>query len=270
MEKLIEKIANQIEKKIPEKAEIGIILGSGLSEIVELIENKIIINYDELEDMPKTNVVGHKNQIVFGVLNGKNVIAVQGRFHYYSGYTSKQVALPVYLLHRLGVKTLIVTNSAGSTNPKIKVGDIMLITDHINFTGQNPLIGSSAISNQTQFIDMSEAYSKKYINTFEQIAKKQKVKVKKGIYMQFTGPSYETHAEVKLAQKLGADAVGMSTALEVIAAKDCNMEVLGISSISNMATGFSKHTMTHDDVLRISRINTKTLQNLIYEFLMYI
>lgn len=267
MEKLVNEIVTQIKNHISAEPKIALILGSGLSEIVDVFEDKQILQYNQINGMPHTNVKGHKNQFVFGKINNKQVVAIQGRFHFYSGFSTKETVLPIYILKKLGVETLIVTNSAGATSKKYNVGDIMLITDHINLTGQNPLIGGTILPNEEQFLDMTNAYNLSYINKLKKIAKDQKIKVKQGVYAQFTGPSYETPSEVKFARKIGANAVGMSTALEVISARDCNIKVLGISSISNLGAGVDNKKMTHADVLSISRATSSKITQLITNFI---
>lgn len=269
MEETINKLAEEIKKQISNTPNIGLILGSGLDGIVEAIEDKVEIDYANLRNMPKTNVVGHKNKFVLGWLGGKYIIAMLGRVHYYTSGDAKLCGLPIYLFKKLGVETLIVTNSAGSVNTKINQGNLVVIRDHINFTGQNPLINYDYDEGDSQslFVDMSNAYDIKYVNTIKAIAKKNKIKVTTGVYMQFSGPSYETKAEVKMARKLGADVVGMSTALEVIVAQKCNMKVLGLSNVSNMSTGLSSKTLNHQEVLAIGKQATANMSSLIVDFI---
>lgn len=266
MEEIIKNIAQKIKEKLTILPDIAIILGSGLDGLAQKLQNQTIIRYDELPNMPRTNVQGHKNQFIFGSLYGKNIIAMQGRFHFYSGFSAKQVAMPIYIFKELGVKTLIVTNAAGGVNPTFKPGDLMLITDHINFTGQNPLIGGAPIDYGVEFVDMQDAYNSEYCELVRKIAKQNCIALKEGAYMQFTGPSYETKAEVKFARAIGADAVGMSTALEVISAVQCNLKVLGISVITNMGSGMTTEKMTHEEVLENSKIASKNLETLIENF----
>ena len=267
MEKIIKDIVETIKSKISFTPQIAIVLGSGLSDIVDIMQDKIEIDYNELPNMPNTTVAGHKNKFVLGKLGGKYVIMQLGRFHYYDCGDIKIVGLPVYIFKELGVETLIVTNSAGAVNKSFKVGDLVIITDQINLTGQNPLINGPIISyDNNQFIDMTEPFSYEYITKFKDIAKQNKVKVKQGVYLQNTGPSYETKAEIVMAQKIGADLVGMSTALEVIVAKQCNLKVFGISLVSNMATGISKTKMSHLEVLQNGKIGAQKLVKLLPKF----
>lgn len=267
MEEIVREIVQTIKQKIVETPDVAIVLGSGLSNVADMLENKVVIKYDELPNMPKSSVKGHKNQFICGKWCEKYVILMQGRLHYYDGFLAKQVALPIYIFKCLGVKTLIVTNSAGAVNKTYNVGDLMLITDHINFTGQNPLIGGAVIDFGEQFIDMTEPYDMQYVELLKDIAKKQKIQLKTGTYMQFTGPSYETKAEIKMASTIGADAVGMSTVLEVIAARQCGIKTVGISVMSNMATGISTEKMSHEEVLKLGQSSSKKLGLLIAEFL---
>lgn len=262
MEKIAKEIAQNIKEKLNFKPKIAIILGSGLSGITDKIEDKVEIEYSDLSNMPKTTVKGHHNKFVCGRLNGQYVIAMLGRFHYYDCGNVSKVALPIYIFKELGVETLIVTNSAGAVNKSYSVGDLVIIKDHINFTGQNPLIANF----NGEFVDMTEPYSYEYITKFEQIAKQNDIDLKQGVYMQFSGPSYETKAEIIMADKIGADLVGMSTALEVIVANSCKLKVLGVSLVTNMATGIAKELMSHNDVLKQGKMGANKLVNLLKQF----
>ena len=265
--KIVENIAKQIERKLPEKPICAIILGSGLGWIAEKVEKPVIIDYKNLKNMPKTEVVGHKNRFIFGYIHKKPVILMQGRFHAYSGFTAKEVVLPIYIFKLLGCKNLILTNSAGGVNKNFNPGDIMIIKDHINLTGLNPLVDGAIIDFGEQFIDMSCAYDSTLRKTLKNIANKKEISLQEGVYLQMLGPSYETPAEVKMAQKIGADAVGMSTALEVISARQCGLKVLGLSLISNMASGLTKSTLNHKEVLGTAKKSGEKLGELIFEFI---
>lgn len=267
MEKIVEKIANEIKRTADLNPEIGIILGSGLSEVVDKMQLRYEIAYDALPDMPTTSVKGHKNRCVVGKISNKSVIIMQGRFHFYDGFTAKQSVMPIYIFKKLGVKTVIVTNSSGAVNKTFAPGDVVVITDHINLTGQNPLIGGPVIDFGEKFIDMQNCYDSDYINQIIEIAKENNIDVKQGVYLQLSGPSYETKAEIKMASAIGADLVGMSTALEVIAAKQCNLKVLGLSAVSNMASGLANCAMSHDDVLKTSKVTAKKIKILISKFI---
>src|SRR5690625_2027868 len=229
---------------------VGLILGSGLGQLADDIEDKVVISYQDIPHFPQSTVAGHKGQLVMGTLNGKTVIAMQGRFHYYEGYSMEQVTFPVRVMKALGVETIIVTNAAGGINELFSPGDLMLINDQINFTGQNPLIGPNDEKLGDRFPDMSEPYNKKLIKHANDCAEELSLKIRNGVYVGVTGPTYETPAEIKMFQRLGADAVGMSTVPEVIVANHAKMKVLGISCISNMASGILDEQLSHEDVIK--------------------
>ncbi len=230
------------------KPEIGIILGSGLGELADEYCD-IAISYSEIPGFEASTVSGHKGRLVFAEINDKKVIMMQGRFHFYEGHSIQKVVLPVKVMKRLGVKTLIVTNAAGGVNAEFKPADLMIITDHINHMGVNPLIGINDDTMGERFPDMSEVYTPRYVNSVAAIGEKLGIKLQKGVYMAFTGPSYETPAEVKMARVLGADAVGMSTVPEAITASWAGMDVIGISCICNSAAGVSTVGLSHADVI---------------------
>ena len=245
----IERAASFIKSNIKDVPEIGLILGSGLGVLAEQIQQPIILPYADIPEFPVSTVEGHAGQLVVGELCGKKVVAMQGRFHYYEGYSMDKVTFPVRVMKLLGVETLVVTNAAGSVNESFVPGDLMLITDHINFMGTNPLIGANDQRFGPRFPDMSEAYNKELRALAKQIAMKQGFDLKEGIYVGNTGPTYETPAEVRMARVLGGDAVGMSTVPEVIVARHCGMKVLGISCLTNMAAGILDQPLSHDEVM---------------------
>lgn len=228
---------------------IGLILGSGLGVLADEIEDAVRTPYHEIPDFPVSTVEGHAGQLVFGTLNGVPVVAMQGRFHYYEGYEFEQVTFPVRVMKELGVKSLIVTNAAGGVNKDFSPGDLMLITDHINNMGSNPLIGKNDSTLGPRFPDMSEAYSKKLIEKARMVAGKLNIQLQEGVYVGNTGPTYETPAEVRMLRTMGADAVGMSTVPEVIVARHSGLDVLGISCISNMAAGILDQPLNHEEVI---------------------
>lgn len=227
---------------------IGLILGSGLGELASEAENKIEIPYEEIPNFPVSTVEGHAGQLVYGDLGGKKVIAMQGRFHYYEGYSMQEVTFPVRVMKALGVHSLIVTNAAGGVNTNFTPGDLMMINDHINLTGDNPLMGPNEESLGVRFVDMSEVYDKEYLTLIEEAAKEQALTLRSGVYAGFSGPTYETPAEVKMARVLGADAVGMSTVPEAIVAKHSQLKVAGISCITNLAAGMQA-SLNHEEVV---------------------
>lgn len=246
--------AKYIKEILKDTPEVGIILGSGLGELADKVENKIIIKYADIPNMPVSTVAGHAGQFVFGMLEGKKVIMMQGRFHFYEGNKMEDVVLPVYVMKAIGVNTLIVTNAAGGVNIGFKPGDLMLINDHINFAANNPLIGKNDDNIGPRFPDMSEAYSKKLINLAKQCGSDLGIGLVEGVYMMMTGPMYETPAEIRMARVLGADAVGMSTVPEVTAANHCGVKVLGISCITNMACGILDKPLNHSEVIETSNM----------------
>ena len=238
-----------LQERMNGTPEIGLILGSGLGVLADEIENPVAIPYEDIPHFPVSTVEGHAGQLVFGDLEGKRVVAMQGRFHFYEGYSMEQVTFPVRVLKLIGVETLIVTNAAGACNENFNPGDLMIITDHINFFGTSPLIGKNANEVGTRFPDMSEAYDKQLVKLTEQVASDLGLNVQKGVYFGNTGPTYETPAEVRMARLLGGDVVGMSTVPEVIVARHSDMRVLGISCVSNMAAGILDQPLNHEEVI---------------------
>lgn len=256
-----------ILSKLNKLPKVGLVLGSGLGTLAEKIENPIIIKYEDIPNFPRSTVEGHAGQLVIGDLGNKTVVAMQGRFHYYEGYSMKDVTFPIRVLIRLGIECLIVTNAAGGVNMNFTPGDLMIIKDHINFTGQNPLIGENLNQLGPRFVDMSKAYNAEYINIAKKSGEKLGIDLKEGVYMWFTGPTYETPAEVKLARILGADAVGMSTVPEVIIANHEGIKVLGISCITNMAAGILDQPLNHEEVVETSMRVKDVFEKLIVEIL---
>ena len=252
-----------IESKLTEKPEVGLILGSGLGVLADEIENPIAIKYSEIPHFPKSTVEGHKGQLVIGKLEGKTVIAMQGRFHYYEGYSMKDITFPVRVMKALGIDKLMVTNAAGGSNKEFEPGDLMLITDHINFAGTNPLMGKNHEELGPRFPDMSNAYDVELMDIARDSAKELEMTLKEGTYMFFTGPTYETPAEVRLATILGADAVGMSTVPEVITAVHSGIKVLGISCITNMAAGILDQPLNHAEVIETTQKVRSNFINLV-------
>lgn len=243
---------NYIKSKYSRDLDIGIVLGSGLGGLGERIENPTIIPYEDIPNFPLSTVKGHKGQLIIGQLADNNVIAMQGRFHYYEGYPLNQVVLPIRIMLGLGIETLIVTNAAGGVDESFEPGDLMIIEDHINFSGDNPLIGENIHCLGPRFVDMTDAYDEELIQLAMKVGKNLDIPLKRGIYMWFTGPTYETPAEVRLAKILGASAVGMSTVPEVIVAKHQGIKVLGISCITNMAAGILDRPLNHEEVIETS------------------
>jgi len=231
----IEESVEFINQRSKIKPKIAIILGTGLGRLAEDIEEKEIIPYSEIPNFPTSTVQSHSGNLVLGKLGNKEVVAMQGRFHYYEGYSLKEVTFPVRVMKKLGAETIIISNAAGGMNRFFKRGDLMLITDHINLFGDNPLIGPNDEELGPRFPDMSEAYNQKLIEIAKKVALKEKIRLQEGIYAGLTGPTLETPAEYRFLIKVGADAVGMSTVPEVIVANHMGMKVLGISCITDLA-----------------------------------
>ncbi|PLR76380.1 purine-nucleoside phosphorylase [Bacillus sp. V3-13] len=259
----IENSAAFLKNAYPKAPRVGLILGSGLGVLGDEIENPTKIAYEKIPGFPVSTVEGHAGQLVFGTIHGVEVVAMQGRFHYYEGYSLEQVTFPVRVMKELGVEILIVTNAAGGVNTSFSPGDLMLITDHINNMGVNPLIGPNDSRLGVRFLDMSEAYSRELRALAKETAERLGINVKEGIYTGNTGPAYETPAEVRMIRTLGGDAVGMSTVPEVIVARHAGMKVLGISCISNMAAGILDQPLTHSEVI-------ETTEKVKADFLLYV
>lgn len=263
MENAVNYIKNIIKDFEPE---IGIILGSGLGEFADEYKS-VKISYEDIPGFEKSNVQGHKGKLVFAEVNGKKTVMMQGRYHFYEGWDMQTVTYPVKVMRKLGVKTLIVTNAAGAVNKTFTPGDLMFITDHINFMGTNPLIGKNDESSGTRFPDMSNIYSKRLIEKAETIADKLGIKYQKGVYVATTGPSYETPAEIRMYSVLGGDAVGMSTAPECIVANWCGMEILGISCLTNHAAGVSSTPLNHNEVIETAAKVKESFKNILSEII---
>ncbi len=259
-----------IRKRVNLKPTLGIILGTGLGELVKEIKAKKSIPYDELPNFPVSTVESHENQLVFGRIGGKNLLAMQGRFHFYEGYSMQEVTFPVRVMKALGVKTLIVSNASGGMNPEFKAGDIMLITDHINLMGDNPLIGPNDDRLGPRFPDMVEPYDGKLIELAERAAVEEKIPLKRGVYVAVAGPNLETRAEYRFLRTIGADAVGMSTVPEVIVAVHAGLRVLGISCITDECLPDALKPANIEMILKVaaeaepklSRIISKTIQSM--------
>lgn len=246
-EKLI-KCYECVQKKISFKPELALILGSGLGDYADTMEVVETLDYHDIEGFPVSTVPGHKGRFVFGYAGGVPIVAMQGRVHFYEGYKPQDVVLPVRLMKLMGAKVLFLTNAAGGINRSFNAGDLMLITDHISMSVPSPLIGENIDELGVRFPDMSEVYSRRLQKVIENAAVTAGVPLRKGVYIQTTGPQYETPSEIRAYERLGADAVGMSTAIEAIAARHAGMEICGISCISNLAAGISVNPLTHKEV----------------------
>lgn len=246
--------------------EIGLILGSGLGDFAKEFPS-ITIPYSQIPGFEASTVQGHAGALVFTTILGKRVVIMCGRYHFYEGHSMQTVVYPIKVMKKLGVKTLIITNAAGAAHKNLKPADLMLITDHINFMGTNPLIGMNDENLGTRFPDMSEVYNKNLIDLAQKSAENFGIEIKKGIYAASTGPSYETPAEIRMLKTMGADAVGMSTVPEAIVANYCGMKVLGISCISNYAAGVQDTPLSHQEVIETTNIAKDKFKNLILEIL---
>ncbi|MCX7884414.1 MAG: purine-nucleoside phosphorylase [Caloramator sp.] len=255
---MIKEAKKYIEGKIEKDLDVAVILGSGLSSLVEEISNKIIIKYSDIPHFPQSTVVGHAGEFVIGNIGNKYIIAMNGRFHFYEGYDLKQVTFPIRVIRALGVENLIVTNACGGMNENFEAGDLMIITDHINMIGTNPLIGKNFDMLGPRFPDMSQPYNKEMIKLVKDMADKLNIKVREGVYVAVSGPMYETPAELRMLRTFGADAVGMSTVPEVIVANHGGMKVLGVSVITDMAIADNLEPLDHSRVVETAnRAKTK-------------
>lgn len=257
-----------IESKLGSfKPEIALVIGSGLGGVTKAVANPVTISYGDIPHYPKPTVVGHAGQMIFGTLAGKKLMVLSGRFHFYEGRGMAEITYPMHVVDSLGVKTLVVTNAAGGINPQYKPGDLMIIEDHINFMGTNPLIGGANGNGGVKFIDMTTAYSPRLREKLDAAAEKLQLPVWRGVYLATTGPSYETPAEIKAFAWIGADAVGMSTVPEVIVARYHGIEVAGISCITNLAAGITNKKLSHDEVLEVGKAAQDKLGKLLAEFI---
>lgn len=247
--------------------EIGIILGTGLGKLAEEIKPNAIIDYTELPHFPVSTVESHKGKLIIGELSGKNVIVMQGRFHYYEGYSMQEIVYPVRVMKMLGVKTLIVSNACGSVNPYIPKESLMIIDDHINLFGDNPLIGKNHDELGPRFPDMSEPYSKRLIKSAEETALQYGIKTYKGVYAAMSGPSLETRAEYRMLRTIGADVIGMSTIPECIAAKHCGMDVFGISIITDECYPDSLKAVELSEILHAAAVAEPNMTKLVKELI---
>jgi len=245
----LEATAGFIQSKISAKANTAIILGSGLGNLSSVIEAEFSIPYSEIPNFPVSTVEGHKGRLILGTLNGKKVWVMEGRFHFYEGYTAEQVVFPIRVLKLLGVENLLLSNAAGGVNKDYQVGDLMIIKDHISFFTMNPLLGKNETALGTRFPDMSEPYDNAFIDKAKRIAAEHQIKVHEGVYIGVTGPTFETRAEYQLIKIAGGDVVGMSTVQENIAAVHCGMKVFAMSVVTDLGIREDNNVITHEEVL---------------------
>lgn len=253
---MIKEINNAVEfikSKYSIEPSIGIVLGSGLGSFTDEIEVEFELMYSNIPHFPVSTVEGHSGKLIFGNLSGKKVVAMAGRFHYYEGYTTQEVVFPIRVLKYLGIKTLVISNAAGGLNTSYKVGDLMIIKDHISMLTINPLLGKNEIELGPRFPDMSEPYKNYLIEKAKKIAKENNIDLKEGVYIGVTGPTFETRAEYKMLHLLGGDAVGMSTVQEVIAAVHLGLPVFAMSVITDVGIREEENTITHEEVLQAAK-----------------
>ena len=262
---MLEKEIEFIRSKTDFTPEIALVLGSGLGGFSREITEACSIGYNEIPDFPVSTAPGHKGRFILGTVGNKRVIAMDGRVHLYEGYSPREVVKPIRLMRLLGAKTLVLTNASGGINSDFKPGDFMVINDHISSFVPSPLIGKNDDSLGLRFPDMSEVYSKRLRGIIEDTAKKQGTALKNGVYIQFTGPNFETPAEIQMAKALGADAVGMSTVIEAMAGKHCGFEVCAVSVVSNLACGISDAPITSEEVCETAHRVAPLFRNLIKE-----
>jgi purine-nucleoside phosphorylase len=270
--KEVQEATDSVRSRTSHQPEIGLVLGSGLSGLAEAVRDADIIPFADIPHWPTSTVAGHSGRLVIGNLEGKAVLVMQGRVHFYEGYSMGQITIPARIMKRLGIERLILTNAAGGLNPDFEAGDLMLIRDHINFlglSGNNPLRGPNDDTVGPRFPDMTEAYAPELRQLAHQVAREEDITLREGVYAYVAGPSFETPAELRLLMTVGADAVGMSTAPTVVVARHAGMRIMGISTITNMASPDPApgHETTHEEVLEVGRIVVPKLTRLIHGIL---
>lgn len=267
---MLEKIkesAAYLNKRITKAPKVAIVLGSGLGGLVDHLDIEIEIPYNEIPNFPTSTVPGHKGSIIFGKMNAIDVVVMAGRFHYYEGYTMKEVTFPLQVLREIGIEQLILSNAAGGMNPTFKVGDIMVIKDHINLMGDNPLLGPNEDQLGPRFQEMSEAYSKRMIKIAFQTAEKLNIHLQQGVYVGVTGPCFETPAEYRAFHILGGDTVGMSTIPETIVARHRGMEVFALSVVTDLGVVGIVEKVSHEEVLMAAKVAGPKMIELVYNML---
>ncbi len=263
IEEKIKAAAAYLLEHIPQRPTIGLVLGSGLGDFADTLTDAVRIPFSQIPNFPVPTAPGHVGALVFGKKQGKDVVVLQGRIHFYEGLPQREITLPVRVLAAIGVKQLILTNAAGGVNTAYHPGDLMLIADHINYSFSNPLIGPNLEGFGPRFPDASDVYTAALRNAVKTAAAAAGIHLREGVYMMFSGPSYETPAEIRMARVLGADAVGMSTVPEALVAAHCGMQVVGISCITNMAAGVLPQKLTHDEVMETAARVHDTFQQVL-------
>ena len=260
----IKETADYIRSKMHTHPEHAIILGTGLGALVEHISDKTELDYKDIPNFPVSTVEGHSGKLMFGKLGGKDVMAMQGRFHYYEGYSMQQVTFPVRVMRELGIKTLFVSNASGGVNPGFRLGDLMVITDHLNLFPDHPLRGRN-IPYGDRFPDMSEAYSRRLADLAFSVGRAKGINLRKGVYVGVQGPTFETPAEYKMYRLMGGDVVGMSTVPEVIVARHCGMEVFGISVITDLWAEGKTSEVSHEEVQKVANASQEAMSEIVKE-----
>ena len=262
----IDRVTDTIRKRISIEPRIGLILGSGLNDMAASVEEGIVIPYEDIPDWPRSTVIGHAGRLVIGSLEGQKVIVMQGRVHYYEGYSMGQVTLPIRVMQRLGIEIMVVTNAAGGVNPEFSPGDVMLISDNLNLMGMsglNPLMGPNLDEIGPRFPDMSQAYDPELCELARKVAKEEGISLREGVYCGLSGPSFESPADLRFLRMVGADAVGMSTVPEVIVARHGGVRVLGFSGISNKANLDGSTVTTHEEVIQAGKVIAPKIEKII-------
>jgi len=261
----IKQTAEQVRSKIGAKPRIAIVLGSGLGNLSDYMSNRIELPFEDIPNFPRTTVPGHEGKLIFGELGGAEIVAMKGRFHYYEGWNMEEIVFPLRMFKLLGVENLILTNAAGGINTQFRPGDLMLIKDHIGFLAENPLRGANIDEFGPRFPDMSQVYDREIIEIAAECAMKLHCEIRRGVYAYAKGPSFETPAEIRAFRLLGADAVGMSTVPEAIAARHMGMRILGISCITNMAAGVLDQALNHEEVIKTGKSVEEKFSTLVNE-----
>ena len=262
----IQETACWLRERMPSKPTTAIVLGTGLGQLAEEIQITLAINYKDIPNFPVSTVEGHTGRLIFGKLGDRDILAMQGRFHFYEGYSMKEVTFPVRVMHEIGIKTLFVSNASGGMNPSFKIGDIMVITDHINFFPEHPLHGPN-LPMGPRFPDMHGAYDKKLIELADTIASEKGIKLQHGVYLGTQGPTFETPSEYRMYHILGGDAVGMSTVPEVIVARHCGIKVFGVSIITDLGVEGIVCEVSHEEVQKAANATQPIMADLMREMI---
>jgi len=257
MNEKVKAAVGAIRNRMVRQPRIGVILGSGLGGLIDQIENSVSIRFENIPHFPVSSVEGHRGEVLLGDLRGASLFALSGRVHYYEGYTMQEVVFPIRIMHAFDIQTLIITNSAGAINESYQAGDIVAICDHINLMGHDPLIGTA------NFVNLTEAYNSQLRKLAHETASRQGLTLRSGTYAAYSGPSYETPAEIRAMRTMGADMIGMSTVPEVIMANSLGMKVLGLSMITNMAAGISPKPMSHQGVIKTAKKGSAKFSSLV-------